>query len=160
MLDDVPYALVKQLAKYVRGRQLEKSPFSRSTTFVATLLQKHAAWLEQEDIPSMIIRKFSREPFKKELSGLKSSPETPTKVLPRVLSFTTPTKLNPSRPLSSTMPRRDVFSDDVFLMDEQDVGSRPSSSRGGPIGLGGQLSPAPTWKATAAPKYVLYFLQP
>jgi hypothetical protein len=55
MLDDMPYALVKQLAKFARQQQLEKSPFSRSGVFVEKAMEKHAEWLKLQDIPEPIV---------------------------------------------------------------------------------------------------------
>ncbi|KAF9527809.1 hypothetical protein CPB83DRAFT_894990 [Crepidotus variabilis] len=148
MLDEVSYSLVKQLAIYVRARQMEKSSFSRTSAFVSSLLEKHASWLEEQDIPAPVTRRAHREPFKKEPSGTKLSPEISHRALPRTAPFSTPTKGTHPGPILPT-PRRDSSGDDVFLMDEADLAARPSSYQE-PITF--PVSPPPTWKATSAPR--------
>jgi len=134
LLEDVPYALVKQLARFVKGRQVEKSPFSRSDGFADEMLNKHAAWLEGQDIPGTIVRTITTRPFKTAGSKL---PLPPTKVA-RKDSFMSPTK----------------YGDEIFCMDEQESGQLTSSKET----LEVASAPNSIWKPTSAPRSVYMFL--
>ncbi len=135
LLDDMPYALVKQLAGFVRDRQVEKSPFSRSDDFANEMLHKHAAWLEGQDIPGTIVRTITTRPFKTD--GWKLPP-SPAKVV-QTISFTPPTK-------SGGVLRRLPSGDEIFHTDEQEPGQPIASAS------------HPKWKSTSTPRSVYMFV--
>ncbi|PPR01555.1 hypothetical protein CVT24_005881 [Panaeolus cyanescens] len=141
LLDDIPYALVKQLSRYIKERQTEKSPFSRSDIFVNEMLIKHADWLKDIDIPQTIVRTVNAASFRRDPSGagnLKISPPAPAR---------TPQRPSHAKEVviisSSPMLRRPPSDDDIFMMDEPEtpaevLGSTPTPS---PAPL-----PRPMWK--------------
>lgn len=142
LLDDVPYVLIKHLARFVKGRQVEKSPFSRSDGFADEMLHKHAAWLEGQDIPSTIVKTITTRPFKTDRSKL---PPFPAKVVQKD-SFTSPTNYG-------TALRRLPSGDEIFCMDEQESGQLTSSKE-----ALSAPNPPPIWKPTSTPRSVYTFL--
>lgn len=179
ILDEIPYTLVKQLAKFVHAKQKEKSPFSRSNTFVDGLMKKYAEWLEGQDLPESIVRTNSlmilptrastgSSLLKKGASMEKISPSMAGRIKPSI-SMTSPrTQPPPSVGQLITIPpqqtlRRLPPGDDVFLMDEMDavhslsadLGSSSSSSTTDlPIS-----APVPAWKASGNIRLVVLFLR-
>ena len=153
MLDDMPYALVKQLAKFARQQQLEKSPFSRSGVFIEKAMEKHAEWLKLQDVPEPIVASHKAGPRKEAaLSRVKLSPpgSGSSKKCVEPIERSNPT--TPQRAL-----RRPPSGDDVFIMDE------PESPRAESMPLTPQaLPPPPTsppvWKAAAVPRYVFLLI--
>lgn len=151
LLDEIPYALVKQLSKYIKERQLDKSPFSRSDIFANELLVKHADWLQEIDIPQTIVRTVNASSFRREPSGagnLKISPPTPAK-----------TPQRPSHPKvvlsSSPTLRRLPSDDDIFQMDEPETTTEAQT----PVPA---LSPSvpqskPMWKPQSTQRCVINF---
>ena len=55
MLSDLPVWLVRQLASYVRDKQLEKSSRSRSRVWIDDSLKRNAEWLKAQDIPEPFV---------------------------------------------------------------------------------------------------------
>ena len=57
ILDEMPRALVKQLAKFVSAKQMEKLSFSRSDAFVNEMMEKYyVEWLAEQDVSEPNIR--------------------------------------------------------------------------------------------------------
>ncbi|KAF8174215.1 hypothetical protein BJ912DRAFT_1147572 [Pholiota molesta] len=128
ILDEIPYALVKQLSKFTRQRQTDKSPFSRGDAYIKTVLDKHAEWLALQDLPQPTLRHTNT--FRKEVSSARLPPVTPIK---KSISSTS----SASGVASSHTLRRPPSGDDIFLMDEPELQSgsnRPSDTN-------------PVWKA-------------
>jgi hypothetical protein len=135
ILDEIPYALVKQLSKFTRQRQTDKSPFARGDAYIKTVLDKHAEWLALQDLPQPTLRHTNT--FRKEVSSARLPPVTPIK---KSISSTSAA----SGVASSPTLRRPPSGDDIFLMDEPELQSgsnRPSDTN-------------PVWKAQGpAPRY-------
>ncbi|KAI0091451.1 hypothetical protein BDY19DRAFT_1030603 [Irpex rosettiformis] len=55
MLDDLPVDIIKQLAKFVRDLQADKSPLSRSNILVDAAMRRNAEWVELQDFPQLIV---------------------------------------------------------------------------------------------------------
>ena len=55
MLDDLPMNLIRQFAEFVRGRQAQKLPVTRSGKMVDKALETWKDWLALQDIPQFII---------------------------------------------------------------------------------------------------------
>ena len=153
MLDDMPYALVKQLAKFARQQQLEKSPFSRSGLFIEKAMEKHAEWLKLQDVPEPIVAFHKTGPRKETaVSRVKLSPPGSGSNKKSVEPVERPNPATPQRTL-----RRPPSGDDVFIMDE------PESPRAESMPLILQaLPPPPTsppvWKTATVPRYVLLLI--
>ena len=153
MLDDMPHALVKQLAKFTRQQQLEKSPFSRSGVFVEKVMEKHAEWLKLQDIPESIVASHKTGPRKEAaVSRVKLSPPGSSSGSSKksVEPVERPNPATPQRAL-----RRPPSGDDVFLMDE------PESPGAESMPLTPQAPPPtspPVWKAATVPRYVLLLI--
>ena len=159
ILDEIPHSLVKQLAKFVRGKQMEKSPFSRSDAFVNEMMEKYAEWLVEEDVPEPIIRtsplmiphtraSAGSSLLKKDLSMEKISPSMLGRVKP------SSTESTASQPITTPehILRRLPLEDDVFVMDEIDMSSVPPASSSAtvmPISV-----PIPAWKASRSTRSV------
>lgn len=156
MLDDMPYALVKQLAKFARQQQLEKSPFSRSGVSVEKAMEKHAEWLKLQDIPEPLAASHHHHktgPRKEAaVSRVKLSPPGSGSSKKSVEPIERPNPATPQRTL-----RRPPSGDDVFIMDE------PESPRAESMPLTPQAPPPPptlppVWKAATVPRYVLLLI--
>ena len=151
MLDDMPYALIKQLAEFARQQQLEKSPFSRSGVFVEKAMEKHAEWLKLQDVPEPIVASHKTGPRKEAAVGrVKLSPPGSGSNKKSVEPIERPNPATPQRTLC-----RPPSGDDVFIMDE------PESPRAESMPLSPQ-APPPTsplvWKAATVPWYVLLLI--
>ncbi|KDR81018.1 hypothetical protein GALMADRAFT_241641 [Galerina marginata CBS 339.88] len=155
ILDEIPYSLVKQLAKFVMQRQIEKSPFSRSDAFVKYVLAKHAEWLASEDIPEPIVRSVGKGGLgssRKDFSGVKLSPPTPSKKVAQNSPLSGSSRqaqiLSPQR-----MLRRPPSGDEIFMMDVNDAPSTsmPASDVPTTFSLPSVSSP-PVWKAHGVPR--------
>ena len=183
LLDDIPYSLVKQLSKFVRQRQLEKAPFSRGAAFVDTAMRKHAAWLDLQDIPEIIVRSVSvsraglglggcgGSSVRKEISGGGGvSPPTPVKKATQRLAMTSSvfgSNLNSNYSSSSRVLRRPPSGDDIFVMDDHEPQATtstatldvPQMSLPMPtsMNIAPQASP-PVWKAHGVPRYISFFV--
>jgi hypothetical protein len=156
MLDDMPYALVKQLAKFARQQQLEKSPFSRSGVFVEKAIEKHAEWLKLQDIPEPVAASHHHHhktgPRKEGVvNRVKLSPPSSGSSKKSVEPIERPNPATPQKTL-----RRPPSGDDVFIMDE------PESPRAESMPLTPQSPPPPTsppvWKAATVPRYDLLLI--
>ncbi|KAL5530926.1 hypothetical protein ACEPAG_3802 [Sanghuangporus baumii] len=165
MLDDLPVHLLRQLAEFIRVRQSEKLPVTRSGMMVEKALEIWKDWLSLQDIPQPII------PGRKSYAGHirhspKLSPEMiaatskrnrrTTAVQPST-SYSPPQDLRhpitpPSAPIQDAV---EAGSDDIFVMDDvQDIpplnlsSAQDSTSsvtpKDGPVRALGMHSP---WKA-------------
>ncbi len=150
MLDEIPYALVKQLTKFAKARQLEKSPFSRSDVGLNEMLKRHATWLEGQDIPGAIIRTASKGLLKKETSAFKLS-QTSVKKVPQKTCFTAHTSAATSFGIET---RRPSSPGDIFTMDEPESPDQLPSSKGPPALVVTSPTSPPIWKPTSVPRYV------
>lgn len=142
MLDDIPTHLVKHLAQFVRQKQAEKSPVSRSNCLALEAMVAHADWLALQDIPHPIPR--ANVSSRKRSFHFKSSPTGPSPLLPRPVIGDIP-HYNPStRPQGAI--RRPQSSEDMFVMDDTDM-------------VLSSINPAPrppVWKAPSKPRYVKF----
>lgn len=159
MLDDVPYALVKQLSKFARSKQTEKSPVSRSDQLAKIALEKNANWLALQDIPEPILRS-TRIFIKKDIM---QSPNSSSKKISRPIPpdpLLDSPKILPERTI-----RRPPSGDDIFIMDDNEpqlphAGSsalqktRPDELLG-PVT---SVSVPPIWKASSNPRYAHSFI--
>ena len=177
ILDEIPPTLVKQLAKFVRAKQMEKSPFSRSDAFVNEMMEKYAEWLAEQDVPEPIIRtnalmvpharaSAGSSSLKKGSSMEKISPSMLCRTKPSITVASPSTERTARQPITTPqhMLRRLPLEDDVFIMDEMytahlpgtDVGSVPSASSSAtamPISV-----PAPPWKVSGSTRSVDFWL--
>ncbi|KAL5492938.1 hypothetical protein ACEPAI_4386 [Sanghuangporus weigelae] len=132
MLDDLPVHLLRQLADFIRARQSEKLPVTRSEMMVEKALETWKDWLALQDIPQTIV------PGRKSYAGHtrhspKLSPEMVaatskrnrrTSAVQSSTSYSPPQDLHhpitpPSAPIQKTV---EASSDDIFMMDDvQDV---------------------------------------
>ena len=172
ILDEIPHSLVKQLAKFVRTKQIEKSSFSRSDAFVNEMMEKYAGWLAEQDVPEPIIRKnalmISHARASVGSSSLKKGGSmeklSPSRVKPSISVASPSTEATAGQPITAAprhMLRHLPLEDDVFVMDEMDtthfpstdVGSLPpvsSSATAMPIAV-----PVPAWKASGSTRSVI-----
>ncbi|KDQ61981.1 hypothetical protein JAAARDRAFT_528626 [Jaapia argillacea MUCL 33604] len=56
MLEDLSPELIKQLSAFIRSKQAEKSPISRTNRLVDAAVERNAEWLSMQDIPHPIPR--------------------------------------------------------------------------------------------------------
>ena len=136
MLDEISDPLVKQLEQFVRTRQLEKSPFTRSDSFVNQLMEKHAGWLGELDD---IVRTASEEPSK---DGI------PVMTIPKPLLAMKPAFASQ---VSGNTLRRSPSGDDIFVMDEPEKPVHPSSYKAPPVLASSQFL-SPIWKPMSTPR--------
>ncbi|KAF8810432.1 hypothetical protein BYT27DRAFT_7186506 [Phlegmacium glaucopus] len=169
MLDEIAYTLVKQLAKFVRAKQTEKSPFSRSDAFVNEMMEKHAEWLAEQDLPEPIVRANAMLISSARVgagSSLLKKASFMDKISPSMLGrMKPPVSMSPStqptvgQPITTPQQplRRPPLGDDVFVMDEMDtahsfgadLASLPSSSSAPTMLMSvPALSTPPAWKAS------------
>ena len=162
ILDEIPHSLVKQLAKYVRTKQMEKSPFSRSDTFVNEMMEKYAEWLSEQDLPEPIIRTNALM-----ISHARASAGSSLLKKGRSMEKISPSMLGSRMKLSSTesttgqsistpqhvLRRLPETEDDVFVMDEIDVSPASSSATAMPISV-----PVPAWKPSGSTRSVDHLL--
>ena len=165
ILDEIPHSLVKQLATFVRAKQIEKSSFSRSDAFVNQMMEKYAEWLVEQDVPEPIVRTNAlmipharaiagSSLLKKGRSMEKISPSMIGRMKPSITVASPSTELSVGQPITTPqhMLRRPTPEDDVFLMDEIDVSSLPpasSSATAMSISV-----PVPAWKASGSTRSV------
>jgi len=157
MLDDMPVELIYRLAKFVRKKQADKSPVSRSNQIVETAMQNQSDWLALQDIPQPIIQANRHGLYK--LSP-KLSPSSPNKKPHRRTSALGSPLPSPTiHPRASHPPSQG----DIFVMDEAESlpafnldHIQPVSTRSN---VGG---PAPTqtmaWKASSSVRFVMCLL--
>ena len=141
MLDEFPDVLVEELAQYVKTRQLEKSPFSRSDSFMNQLLAKHAEWLV-EHIPSDIVRTASSGSSRAE--GI-ADMTGKTSLKPPIATKTAHASKNSGKSL-----RPPPSGDDIFFMDDQKNSGHPASDKK-PVVWANLRIPS-MWKPTFTPR--------
>ncbi|THH07852.1 hypothetical protein EW145_g3098 [Phellinidium pouzarii] len=129
MLDDFPSQLIKQLISFVRARQAEKHPLTRSGVLITKALDSCKDWLELQDIPQPIAP--ARRRGSSSWQNLQSPRMSPVagrnltskwsrrpslgQITPMLAS---PAELPPSTP-PSTAARQDVpTGEDIFDMDD------------------------------------------
>lgn len=173
ILDEIPHSLVKQLSKFVRAKQMEKSSFSRSDAFVNGMMEKYAEWLAEQDVPEPIIRRNSLMiPHARASAGsglmkrggsmekMKISPSMFGRMKPSIAVASPSTE-----PITTPqhMLRRLSLEDDVFIMDEMDntiqfpgttdAGSLPPSASSSASAMPISVS-VPVWKASGSTRSV------
>jgi hypothetical protein len=152
ILDEISHSLVKQLAKFVRAKQMEKSSFSRSDAFVNEMMEKYAEWLAEQDVPEPIIRKNTLMiPHARASAGSNflRKGRSMEKLSPLMLGRMKPLITESTAGQSITTPqhvlRRLPEADDVFVMDEIDMSSLPQAATSLP-----NSAPSPVWKASGS----------
>jgi hypothetical protein len=157
MLDDMPVELIDNLAEFVRKKQVEKSPISRSNQIVDAAMIKQSDWLALQDIPQSIIHTNRHGLHKVSPRPSPSSPGRKYHSRPSTVSSPSP-HLAISTPPTCPAPSGD---DDIFAMDEADtlpaftldqVQSRSTNSD-----IESTSTPTPTWKASSVPRFVCSF---
>ncbi|KAG8702319.1 hypothetical protein FRC08_003567 [Ceratobasidium sp. 394] len=139
-LDDVAHDTMKELAAFVRAEQAVKLPHTRSGTWLARLTEKHKAWSDLQDFPSVIVRTC---PPGRPSKSPKLSPSGP-------MSPKTPRRTTTSN-LSST-PQKAVLSPTLcggmFAMDDERAEVIPKLELGGAESTPPSATslPAPVWK--------------
>lgn len=155
MLDDLSTALIKQLSMFVRARQAEKLPFTRSGQLIAEALKKHAAWLELQDIPQPIVRTAARGPLGR---SPKLSPVNLGKLARRMSGARLPSPASPTinyqAAPSAAGGASGAGADEIFVMDDETIPpldlAQPPPKEQTP-GLASDRPTAPA--ATASPNF-------
>ncbi|RDB25530.1 BTB/POZ domain-containing protein 1 [Hypsizygus marmoreus] len=154
MLDDIPISLVKELAQFIRAKQEEKSPISRSGRLTNEAMEKHADWLALQDIPTTIPRS-NHVALRKGSANLQLSPSN--KKTPRLGPSSSPHPSPSIRP--QRVIRRPPSGDDIFAMDDADVPVSLSTEQLPQASLSlpktqniGVVSSSPVWKAPSIPR--------
>ena len=114
MLDDLPVDIIKQLSKFVREQQEDKSPLSRSNVLVDLAMQRNAGWLALQDIPQPIVPTYSNVG----LGGVgREARISPPGMMKKEVSFGSP-KVRPRVSSSKLNPGASGLGDDeLFVMD-------------------------------------------
>ncbi|KLO18230.1 hypothetical protein SCHPADRAFT_820098 [Schizopora paradoxa] len=166
MLDDLPDHLVKQLAAFVRKKQAEKLPTSRSRELVEELLVKHGEWLALQDIPQPFVPNYTKAVHRlspkvsptasTKKSGKRAMTVAPPPSSPSMIGIAKP--LEVQRTLSADPA---VQGDDIFQMDEIEKDAIPplslpptgvssTSQPGVAIPTSSKFSEARPWKMSVA----------
>lgn len=126
MLDDLPMHILRQLSEFIRARQAEKLPVTRSGKMVERALQNWKDWLALQDFPQPVVP--SRKPYA-------GHTRYSQKLSPEAAAATTKRNRRPSAiPLSASYsPPQDLHfpptsaaiqnsiagaADDIFVMDD------------------------------------------
>jgi hypothetical protein len=145
MLDEMAPDLIRQLSEFVRRKQAEKSPVSRSNRLVDAAMRNHADWLALQDIPQPIVRANRTRPHSPKLS-----PTISNRKLVRRPSGTNLLKPSPSL---RAQPHQSPLDGDIFAMDDMD--GFPALNLDPPPAAGDtEAAPklAPAWGASSAPR--------
>ena len=161
ILDEIPHSLVKQLAKIVCTKQMEKSPFSRSDAFVNEMMGKHAEWLAEQDVPEPIIQtnalmvSHARASAGSSLlkKGRSMEKISPSMLGSRIKLTSTESTAGQSNTTPHHVLRRLPETDDVFVMDEIDASPASAPAMAMPISI-----PVPAWKASGSTRSVDHLL--
>ncbi|OSX64580.1 hypothetical protein POSPLADRAFT_1073959 [Postia placenta MAD-698-R-SB12] len=153
MLDDMRGNLVKQLSAFIRRRQLEKYPVSRSNKLVDAAMETHRAWLALQDIPQTIVPN-PRVGALGDRDSAKLSPPGPMRSFPLTAHATSAPGSPLIRPEATAKPAANMPADDeLFLMDEPDAspvtpipGKPPAISA---VPADSPRKPVGGWKATS-----------
>ncbi|KAF7431199.1 hypothetical protein PC9H_006920 [Pleurotus ostreatus] len=136
VLDGLSPDLVQQLGQFIRIKQAEKLPITKSGTLVDNAMKEYKDWLALQDIPVPIIaRNANPNRVITRRASAKLSPPIPTKLPP--LSRTPSSSNILSVPPQHCTPAQ---VDDIFSMDEAEEPVKPS----GPS--------TPVWKARSVPR--------
>lgn len=161
MLDALSPYLVKHLSSFIRSQQAEKASVVRSNRLVDYAMNKWREWLEGEDIPTVFMSNLMRQRERKLSQAFKHSSSPSPSPLASTLfgayvehgkaTQSSSPIIKPRSVVSPVLkPQTTVHeSDDIFDMDEMDIGP-PSISPPEPH----SPSPSPAWKASPAPRYV------
>lgn len=148
MLDDLPVNLVKKLAVFVRERQLDKYPISRSTRLVDRAMDTHGAWLALQDIPQPFVPTYKIGAFRDSLG----------KRHRKTSQFATSPPASPVvRPvLAPPPPAHGLPADDeLFVMDDAGPSIPSQSSTPAPEVSAGSISAFGGWRSiSTVPKWV------
>ncbi|KAF8205776.1 hypothetical protein K438DRAFT_1918026 [Mycena galopus ATCC 62051] len=146
MLDDLTPALIKQLSKFVAGKQTERSPKVRSNFMVDRAMKIHGDWLALQDIPEPIVPS-SRFPGRRG-----DAPLSPNSAKHRRSNASLPNSpvIVAQAQASTAAPSSGAAIDDIFEMDDAELAlPAPSISITDPIA---SASPVPVWKASSTPR--------
>ena len=153
MLDDLPVHLVKKLALFVRERQLDKYPVSRSTRLVDRAMAAHGAWLALQDIPQPFVPTYKMGAFR---DSPRMSPPGPGRRHRRTSQFATSPPASPVvRPaLAPPPPAQSMPADDeVFVMDDAGPSTPSQPSTPAPEAAAGSIPAFGGWRAiSTAPR--------
>ncbi|KAF8159222.1 hypothetical protein B0H34DRAFT_394330 [Crassisporium funariophilum] len=139
LLDDIPYALVKQLSGFVRGKQAEKAPYARdgSEVYVREVMEKYKEWLEGMDVPEPFVR-----------TGRAGGATAGAQRKETLASSKRPTLKTNLQASAQRVLRRPPSGDDIFAMDEPE----PAVGRASSSSMTTLPTPPPAWKASTAPR--------
>jgi hypothetical protein len=144
MLNDLSPELIRQLSNAVRGEQLSKSGYTRSSRMLDKAMAAHGAWLALQDIPEPIVRTQNRS--RDQTTSSPGSGRRRQQTIDSPLASPSPVLTPLAFQVSAASGDQDIFA-----MDDEPPGS-PS------IGAQKQLSSKPSlvWRALgSAPRYVL-----
>lgn len=134
ILDVLEPFLLKQVSAFIRNKQAKKSPVTRSYSFVDRAMGLYGDWLALQDISVPIIRTAAPK-----LSPTMSPPRSayvPKRRPSRQLDVTSSSQILPT-----PIERKDVDTEDIFAMDDVEVGTPTRQP--------------PAWKAISTPpRYV------
>ncbi|KAI0750595.1 hypothetical protein BC629DRAFT_1684927 [Irpex lacteus] len=118
MLDDLPVDIVKQLAKFIRAQQADKSPLSRSNVLVVGAMERNAEWIALQDFPIPIVP-TARAAEKERASAMREAREarmSPPNLTKRESVPGSPV-VRPSVSSSKLAGGASLGEDDLFAMD-------------------------------------------
>ncbi|QRW02520.1 The BTB (BR-C, ttk and bab)/POZ (Pox virus and Zinc finger) domain [Ceratobasidium sp. AG-Ba] len=118
-LDDVTHDTMKELAAYVRTQQAVKLPHTRSGAWITRLADKHKAWLDLQDFPSVVVRTVPVNRSPKISPSGPTSPKTPK----RTASFNL--LATPQKDKQKEKQAGPNDGDGMFAMDEERVEEIP-----------------------------------
>ena len=140
MLEDLDPWIVRQLSEYICGAQMEKYFVSRSNLLAKEALQKHADWLDLQDIPNVFVPADRPQVHR---NSPKLSPSSPVKSH-RIQNLSLPPATSPHKAGTDSGPS----GDELFAMDEVPCLDQPI-----PI-VARPFEPAAVWKhPTSTPRY-------
>ena len=149
ILDDLDPTMVKQLTGYIRAKQEEESPITRSGRLTNDVMTRHADWLASQP-PSPPEIDLLQEEF---LTVVRSPP----KMRRKTSSLNQDSSPHPSPPLRPQRAiRRPPSNDEIFAMDEPDDPAIPMAGDVQPPQPVSRLpaSPSSIWKAPVVPRSV------
>ncbi|KAF9264186.1 hypothetical protein L218DRAFT_926482 [Marasmius fiardii PR-910] len=152
MLEALAPTIIKQLSSFVRGKQEEKAQFVRGGGNITGLMEKWKEWLDEEDIPSVIVPSVasSKKVRERKVSQAnKLSPPSPS-ILPSITGTQKFTVVPNRSPLfKAHSPNQVPFGgDDLFDIDGLDIGPASIPPATAPKSPGS----APAWKASSVPR--------
>ncbi|KAH7100947.1 hypothetical protein BKA62DRAFT_704588 [Auriculariales sp. MPI-PUGE-AT-0066] len=131
LLDSLGYDVLKRLAIGLQERQVHKAPYVRTSTAMDELLGKWVDWLDDQDIPTPIVRTGAIAKRTSRLNATTSPKASPTATVPKRRSSDTHLLATISPLPSPTVVPSDykaiAAAEDIFEMDEMEDLSSPSA---------------------------------